>query len=86
MGQVCTSFEPELEGSYIGWQGAMWEPLFDVGSCEDCKGPEVIAEICINEHGTGHATYGKVCSFGNTILWRGVGDSFLVQYAMLLTV
>jgi hypothetical protein len=62
----------------------MRKMLFDMGSSEDCKGPEEIAEIHVDEHSLGHAANGEVRAFSNTILWWRVSDGFFVCDTMCL--
>ena len=58
----------------------MGNSLLDVCGGEYSKWPEVVAEICINEHGTCHAANGEVGAFSNAVLERGVGYCFFIAY------
>ena len=64
----------------------MGDPLFYMGCGEYSKGPKVIAKVCIDKHSSGHAAYGQVCTFHNTILGRGIEDCFLIHDILCFTV
>jgi hypothetical protein len=60
--------------------------LFDVCGSQNGKRPEVITEVCVDEHGACHATNSAVHAFSNAVLWGRVGDRFFVGDALCMAV
>jgi hypothetical protein len=48
VGEVGTSFEPEVEGRDPLREGGMRDALFDVGGSEHGEGPEKVTEVGVN--------------------------------------
>ena len=85
-GQVYISARVR-KGSYRG-EGRVGCTVFYVYSGLGGEGPKEVAEVAIDEHCSGHAGNGEVCTFCNTILGWRVRDSFFerdtVTFTMLL--
>ena len=56
----------------------MRNALFDVGGGKDGEGPEPVAKVGVDQHGSGHAAEGEVRSFGNAVLGWRIRDRFFV--------
>ena len=85
MGKVGFILVPEFKRGLIGGEGRVGCTVFYVYSGLGGEGPKEVAEVAIDEHCSGHAGNGEVCTFCNTILGWRVRDSFFERDTMTFT-